>query len=255
MSKFVTNIAWSDVPHLTEKMKASMRSGVMPYQLEAREKGVPVLGAGAIYPVTESDLVVEPFPIPPHWAKFYALDVGWNRTAALFGALDRDSDIIYWYSEHYMAHEKPPVHADAIKARGAWIPGVIDPAARGRSQADGEKLYAQYLAQGLTLSIANNAVESGIYKVWERKSAGLLKVFSTCKNYLFEHRIYRRDDKGKVVKSNDHLMDCERYGVVSGPAIAKATPGAFGNRPIGGKPNHTTEWDVLTQLASESKMY
>ena len=28
-----------------------------------------------------------------------------------------------------------------------------------------------------------------------------------------EYRLYRRDDKGRIVKQHDHLMDCTRYVV------------------------------------------
>ena len=97
-------------------------------------RGIPSLGAGAIYPVPESEVVVQPFKVPHYWPICYALDVGWNRTAALWAAHDTETDTAYLVSEHYRAHAEPPIHAEAIKARGAWIPGVIDPAARGRSQ-------------------------------------------------------------------------------------------------------------------------
>jgi hypothetical protein len=36
---------------------------------------------------------------------------------------------------------------------------------------------------------------------------GRLKVFSTLGNWLVEFRIYRRDEKNRVVKKGDHLMD------------------------------------------------
>jgi hypothetical protein len=40
----------------------------------------------------------------------------------------------------------------------------------------------------------------------------------TCQNFFREFRKYHRDDKGngKIVKTDDHLMDCLRYLVVSG---------------------------------------
>ncbi len=66
------------------------------------------------------------------------------------------------------------------------------------------------------LSAADNAVEAGIYKVWSRLSTGRIKVFKTCQNFFAEYRIYRRDEKGRIVKSNDHLMDAMRYLIVSG---------------------------------------
>ena len=168
--------------------------------------------------------MVEPFAIPRHFAKAYGMDVGWNCTAALFGAWDRDSDILYVYSEHYRGQAEPSVHASAIRARGEWIKGAIDPAARGRSQRDGEQLLADYVNLGLDLVMADNGVESGVYHVLERFSSGRLKVFSTCQNVLAEHRLYRRDDKGKIVKKYDHAMDALRYLVRMLEQIATTQP-------------------------------
>jgi hypothetical protein len=144
------------------------------------------------------------------------MDVGWNRTAALWGALDREKDILYLTSEHYRGQAEPIVHATAIRARGKWIPGVIDPAARQRGQKDGIRLMQTYIELGLDLSKAVNAVESGIYLVWQRLSTGRLKVFRSMSNWLLEYRVYQRGTDGKIVKENDHLMDAMRYLVVSG---------------------------------------
>lgn len=205
---------WDDVPHLSDNEKKTLYESIPPYQRDARSKGIPALGAGAIYPVPESEIICDPFPIPDHWPRGYGFDVGWNKTAGVFMAYDRTADCLYIYSEHYKGHAEPAVHASAMKARGPWIPGRIDPAARGRGQRDGAQLLQDYIDLGLDLLKANNAVESGLYKVWMRLSTGRLKVFSTCQNWLSEYRIYRRDEKGNIVKENDHAMDATRYCVV-----------------------------------------
>ncbi|WP_230684286.1 hypothetical protein, partial [Streptococcus pneumoniae] len=87
-----------------------------------------------------------------------------------------------------------------IKARGKYMNGVIDPASRGRGQKDGEQLLQNYIDLGLRVTPAINAVEAGIYEVWQRMSTGRLKVFKSLQNWLSEYRIYRRDDKGRIVK-------------------------------------------------------
>lgn len=214
-------ITWDDVPHLDERAKKELWDSIPAYQRDARSKGIPQLGAGAIYPVPESDIVCDPIEIPKHWPRAYGMDVGWNRTAVIWGAWDRQSDTIYLYSEHYRGQAEPSVHAGAIRGRGEWIEGVIDPAARGRGQKDGEQLIQVYKDLGLTLTPANNGVESGIYTVFERLSGGKLKVFKTLQNWLSEYRLYRRDEKGHIVKGNDHLMDATRYLGVSGRDVAK----------------------------------
>lgn len=223
-SKFVVMATWDDAPHLSDEVKKELWNSIHPFQRDARSKGVPQLGAGAIYPVPESDFVVDDFQIPDHWLRAYGMDVGWNRTANAFGALDRESDTLYIYNEHYRGQAEPSIHVEAIKARGSWIPGVIDPASRGRTQRDGQQLLQDYIDLGLDLEVAFNGVESGLYEVWQRLSTGRLKVFRSCQNWLSEYRLYRRDEKGAVVKSNDHIMDATRYLVMSGIERAKVKP-------------------------------
>ena len=223
-SKFVVMASWDDCPHLSKETKELLWNSIPPFQRDARSKGVPQLGAGAIYPIPETDLLVDDFQVPPHWPRGYALDVGWNRTAAGFYAWDRDNDCVYRIGEHYRGEAEPSIHAQAIKARGDWLPGVIDPASRGRSQQDGRQLLQMYIDLGLNLETAANGVESGIYEVWQRMSTGRFKVFRSCQNWLFEFRLYRRDEKGKIIKTNDHAMDEMRYFIMSGLERAKTKP-------------------------------
>lgn len=223
-SRCTISISWDDVPHLTEQAKEEMRRATPPHLIGARETGIPSLGSGAIYPIPISDIRCKPFEIPDYWPRLYALDVGWRKTAALWMAWDRDNDIVYLYSEHYKGHVNPSVHAHAIKARGDWIPGVIDPAARQRSQRDGERIMDEYVSFGLELYPAKNTVESGIYKCLEMFSQDRLKVFATLDNFFDEFRFYRRDEQGKIVKSNDHLMDSMRYGLQAIETVARVKP-------------------------------
>lgn len=223
-SKMVTIVGWDDVPHLTPETKAELLAAIPAFQRDARTKGIPALGAGAIYPVPESDFVVDDFKIPDHWLFAFGMDVGWNRTAVAWAAYDRENDKVYVINEHYRGQAEPSIHADAIRGRGEWIPGVVDPAARGRGQKDGEQLTQIYRDLGLDLQPAINAVEAGVYEVWQRLSSGRLKVFRSCQNWLNEFRLYRRDEKGHIVKGSDHLMDATRYLIMSGISRAKPKP-------------------------------
>lgn len=230
--KYVVFASWADAPHLDENAKAGLLSSYLPHERDARTKGIPSLGAGAIYPIPEEDIVCDPFEPPAWYRHAYALDVGWNRTAALWGALNPDDDVLYLYAEYYRGQAEPAVHAAAVRARGAWVPGVIDPASHGRAQKDGEQLFSIYQQLGLTIAAANNAREAGIYEVWGRLSTGRLKVFRTLQNWLSEYRIYRRSEKGEIVKENDHLMDDTRYLCMSGIQIAVVRPfEQWGQRP------------------------
>jgi hypothetical protein len=231
-SRFMVNAGWDDAPHLSESTKRELLASTPPFLRDARAKGIPSLGAGAIYPVPDEDVICEPFVIPAWWPRAFALDVGWNNTAALWATWDPTDWTQYWYAEHKRGETSPIIHAEAIKARGTWIRGVIDPAARGRSQDDGRQLLAQYQALGLDLTIADNGVESGIYGVWSLMETGRLKIWSTLRATLAERRLYRRDEKGHIVKKNDHLMDCGRYLTASGRSVARVQPvQRFGDGP------------------------
>lgn len=210
-SKYVVIATWDDAPHLDDSVKAELWNSIPPYQRDARSKGIPQLGSGAIYPVPESDFTEEPFAIPVHWPRGYGMDVGWNFTAAVWGALDRQTDTLHIFHAYKRSQAEPSIHVHAIKSPGDWIPGFIDPASRGRSQKDGSQLMSDYMQLGLKLGLADNGVESGLYSVWNRLSTGRLKVFKALSSWFEEFRLYRRDDKGNVVKENDHLMDATRY--------------------------------------------
>jgi len=215
---------WDDVPHLSAAEKESMLEAIPEYQREARSKGIPRLGSGAIYPIADSEIALDPFLIPPEWQRVYALDVGWECTAALWLAQDPASRRLYAYEEHYFKHADPGENARAILDRGDWIPGVVDPAACGRSQADCRKLIAQYRDLGLELTLADNTVEAGLSTVRELLVNNQLKIFKNLACFWREFRLYRRDERGRVVKENDHLMDCLRYGVMSGRKLMKTKP-------------------------------
>ena len=219
--KCVVMATWDDVPHLSEADKADMLKAMPPHMRDARSKGIPALGSGAIYPVAETDIVVPDFEISDHWPRVYGLDVGWNNTATIWAAWDRDSDCVYLYSEYKRGQSEPATHAAAIRLRGDWLAGVIDPAAAGAGQRDGVRLLDVYKGLGLDLHQADNQVEAGLLEIYRRLSEGRLKVFRSCQKWLGEYRLYRRDEKGRIVKSNDHLMDATRYLIMSGLPYAR----------------------------------
>ena len=214
---------WSDVPHITPEMQASLLASIPAYQRDARTKGILQLGSGAIYPVPESEITVDPFELPRHWRRSYGMDV--DGTERRWCGRDRSRD------RHGLHHARAlpgpgragqPCRGGA--RQGEWMMGAIDPAARGRAQKDGVQLVQQYRDLGLVLVEADNAVEAGIFDVFTRLTTGRLKVFRTCQHWLSEFRLYRRDDKGHIVKANDHLMDATRYWVRTGLALAATEP-------------------------------
>jgi hypothetical protein len=202
-ARYRVDATWNDVPHLNETAKSDLLSSY------------PRLGVGAIYTTNWDVCSEQPFQIPPWFPRGYALDVGWNWTAAVWGAWDRENDCVHVVSEYKVPEERPVMHAAAIKARGEWQAGAIDPASRGRSQDDGKQLLMQYRQHGLNLVLADNAVEAGIFAVQERLETGRLKFFSNLRHLEREYHRYHREEteegRSKIVKVDDHCLDALRY--------------------------------------------
>lgn len=214
-SRAVVQAGWADAPWLDKETIVRMKSNTPPHLVDARMYGHPSVGSGNVYQVALENILVDPFEIPAGWKHLYALDVGWNRTAALHAAIDPNDGTIYVYAEHYVGDARPELHAAAIKSRGEWIRGVVDPAANGRAQHDGQRLIDIYRKLGLKLIPAKNEVEAGIFSCYSRLSNGRLKIFNTLRNFQKEYMVYARDLNGKIIKENDHLMDCMRYLVLN----------------------------------------
>ena len=78
-------VSWDDVPHLSSTQKDTMLAAVPPWQRDSRSKGIPQLGAGAIYTVPESDFTVMPFALPKHWPRCAALRCGLESNRGFVG--------------------------------------------------------------------------------------------------------------------------------------------------------------------------
>ena len=232
MAKFVTMIGQNDAPHLNPpnlsvEEREDLFKDMLPHERLARETGRPSLGSGAIYPVGEDKLFIEPFQIPDWYEFGYATDPGWNYTAAIIGARNPDTDQVYLVAEYYGQRDEPIVHSHGIKTMLPWpkLEGLIDPAGDNvTNQKDGTKMKDEYEKLGLVLRKADNSVAAGLRSVLTRMQAGTLKVFNTLTYFQKEYRLYRRDEKGKIVKEHDHLMDCMRYLI--------NTSASFHARPI-----------------------
>jgi len=156
---------------------------------------VRFLDSGASFTRSQiSSIVVPEFPIPDHWERAYGLVVRWHTAAVICGARDPNSDVLYLDGE-YWGEADPAVHVAAIRARGEWIPGLIDLFDNGRDRLDGIRLMEIYGGLGLHLQQVDNSLESGILQVSQRMRSGRLKVFPSLTKYLEERRLYRRDGK------------------------------------------------------------
>lgn len=214
--RIMMQITWEDVPHLSADAKAALLASIPPHQREARSRGIPALGSGAVYPIAESAYTCQPFEIPAHWRRIVGVDVGWRCTAGAWLAENPDTGECYITSEYLAGELTPLQHAVNIQARGRNIPVAIDPASHGRSQADGQIIFDQLHDQGMDLYNAVNAREAGLWTCLELMQSGRLKVFTTCVNLIREIGNMARNDRGMVIDSGSyHISDAFRYAVMT----------------------------------------
>lgn len=218
---------WDDAPHLNKLEMERLKRSYPAHEVGARTKGVPMMGEGRIFTVDEEEIKVEPFEIPHHYARINGLDFGMDHpTAMAFVAWDRDRDIIYVYDTYKARNKEPVLHAEAMKRAGTWIP-VAWPhdGERRAGPADGDKLKDVYRKHGLNMLSKSARYKTKedkggaqpqwpiINEIQERISTGRFYVFSTCRDFFEEYRVYHTND-GKIVDRNDDVLKAAFYAVM-----------------------------------------
>ena len=229
MTRAVIHATLEDAQHYTDAERAAIIASYPPHERDARTRGIPALGSGRVFgTVTEDDIKVDPFPIPPHWAQIGGLDLGWDHpTAAVKLAFHPEIDGVVVTHCHKLAEKPPAVHVATIRHWGrglqwAWPSDAL------QHRSDGVVAKDLYEAEGLLMlpdhahvltvdhkgnDQRSTAVEPVLWDMLQMMEQDRFKVFSTCKDWFSEFNVYHRKD-GKIVKEYDDLMDATRYGVM-----------------------------------------
>ncbi|CAB4140976.1 Terminase RNaseH-like domain containing protein [uncultured Caudovirales phage] len=221
MSRFVTRMTIDDAEHYTPEQRAAIIASYPLHEREARVKGLPSMGSGRVFPVSEEMVLCDPIAIPPHWPQIVGLDFGWDHpTAATKLAWDRDADCIYVTAEYAQREATPVIHAAAVKSWGTWLPVAWPHDGLQHDKGSGEQLAELYRAQGLnmlperaTFDDGGFGVEAGVMDMLDRMQTGRWKVFRTCGKWLGEFRLYHRED-GRIVAERDDVICSSRYGLM-----------------------------------------
>jgi phage terminase large subunit-like protein len=218
----VVRASWADARHLKPADVSRLQQSLPEHERAAREYGIPSFGRGQVFPVAEESIRCQRFEIPPEWPRVFGMDFGWsNPTAAVWIATDPQSGVRYLYDTYLQCEQTPAFHAMTLKERGSDLVGVCDPSGQSANAMDGSNLMEIYAREGVALVKAENAVESGLMQVLDLLKSGKLKIFNDLGDWWREFRLYRRDGNGRIVKTDDHLMDATRYAVVSGVFYAR----------------------------------
>ena len=200
-----------------EKIIDEIIAKTPPHEVEARTQGKPMLGEGLIFPVPHSEIMVDPFEIPTHWARIIGMDFGWDHpTAGAFCAWDRDSDCFYVTATYKQRREVIAIHAAAINGWGKY-PVAWPHDGYKHDQTSGEQIAMLYRNHGLRMlpEHATNVsggigTEAPVQEMLEAMITGKFKIFSHCQALLDELGQYHRK-AGKIVKIYDDVISSVRY--------------------------------------------
>ncbi|MCR4346501.1 MAG: terminase large subunit [Sulfuricaulis sp.] len=211
--------------HFTPEERQRISDGYPEHEREARTKGVPMLGSGRVFQISESVIKVDPMEIPSHWARIAGIDLGFDHpSAAAFLAHDRDTDTIYLY-DAWKARGIPGASimvtmASAIRARGETIPVAWPHDAARQDPTSGVSFAKLFKNEGLnmleehaTFEAGGYSTEAGVQLMANRFHNGTLRVFSHLEPFFEEFRVYHRKD-GLIVKENDDLLSALRIGLM-----------------------------------------
>lgn len=216
----VINMTIDDALHLSPEQREQIKNSYPAHERDARTKGIPMLGSGAIFPIADEDIACEPFDmnvVPPYWMELAALDFGWDHPTAAVKALYNPQDDIIYITNTYKRREATPLqHAGALRAWGklpfAWPHDGLQ-----HDKGSGVPLKEIYRKEGINMLPDNarfedgsNGVEAGIADMLMRMETGRWKVFRHLTDWFEEKRMYHRRE-GKIWKEFDDLMACSRY--------------------------------------------
>ena len=215
------NMTIDDAEHIPEDERARIIAAFPEHEREARVRGVPTLGSGRVFPLTEEAVRVVPFVVPAHWAAIAAMDFGWDHPfAAVKLAWDRDTDTVFLTVAFRVRQQTPAQHAATLRAWGRDLKWVWPHDGLQHDKGSGAALANQYRAQGLkmmrahaTHSDGGYGLEAGIMAMLDRLATGRLRVFAHLDEWFEEFRLYHRKN-GEIVKERDDLLSATRIGLM-----------------------------------------
>ena len=153
MSRALITATIDDALHFTPEQRTEIIKAYPQHERDARTKGVPSLGSGRVFPISEESLAIDNREFPSHWPRIGGMDFGWDHPfAAVELVWDRDTDTVY-VSRTYRVKETTPItHAAALRAWGKELRWSW-PRDGNRETLEGAgiALAAQYKEQGLNL--------------------------------------------------------------------------------------------------------
>jgi phage terminase large subunit-like protein len=218
-AQFCMQKGWDDAPHLSESVKKDLLDSFPAHQREMRTKGVPMLGHGRIYDISEDAIVCDPFEMPKHWAVINGMDFGYDHPQSQVQLVwDRDGDKFYVTKAWKMARVSPNEAWGACKSWAKDVPTAWPQDGLQHEKGSAIEVKKYYEEAGFKLlhehakwPDGSNGVEAGLMELRDLMLKGKFKVFAGLRDWFDEFLQYHRDENGKIYKVKDDILDATRY--------------------------------------------
>lgn len=218
-SQFFMQKGWNDAPHITPEKRERMIQQFPVHQRAMRTEGTPMLGHGRIYDLSEQFISCESFDIPKHFFVINGMDFGWDHPQAHVQIVwDRDSDMFYVTQAWKQSETLPDVARGAVKSWSKDIPTAWPMDGLQTEKGSGKQQKRYYEDAGFNMCSKHatwpdnsNGVEAGLFEIRDLMKKGKFKVFEGLRVVFDEIGQYHRDDRGKIVKVRDDVLDAIRY--------------------------------------------
>lgn len=232
---YIKGATWEDAPHLSKEDRDRLAASYREHERDARTKGIPMMGEGAIFPISDEKITVDSFPIPPHWARIKGCDFGFEHYGAGSElAWDRAQDIIYVVDCYREKGQLAPYHAAWFNKTNRWIPVAWPHDGMNTEKSGGTKVKEAYHAHGVNMlsksarypkSAGQDTEKGGPQDQWavideirERMETNRFKVFRHLAPWLEEKRSYHVksgvDGKVIIVNRRDDILKSTMYAVM-----------------------------------------
>ena len=226
---------WDDADHLSESDKERLSASYRIHERDARTKGVPMMGEGAVFPVEEKEIRFNfyglfPEGLPRHFVQIMGCDFGIDHPGA--GAhigWDRDKDVIYVIDCYRKSGEAAVYHAAWFNRGDTSIPVAWPHDGMNREKSGGKPLADAYRAHGVRMlnksaryprSPGDTSEQGGaqpvepiVDEILERMMTGRFKVADHLSEWFEEFRGFHRKN-GRIVANRDDILKATMYGVM-----------------------------------------
>ncbi|EBW7358879.1 hypothetical protein E2L92_21980 [Salmonella enterica subsp. enterica serovar Ibadan] len=245
-SLYFKNVTWWDCPLFNEAQIDQMLAALPPWERDMRSRGLPAKGQGAVFKVSDDDLIIDDVYPLPHWQVIIGVDWGHvqDPTVVIVALQDPDTDTYYLYDMFYFdideqARSAANIATVLLNSPYANVPVIVphDSGLDSDASESNGKILRRYgvnvrpepfrnppdsqlkITQYNDSNKSVRKIETGLQEMLLMMNEGRFKVCRRCEEWLREKRGYFYKFNLRTRKLDyagaDHCIDASRYAVLS----------------------------------------